>query len=142
MENSMLDLNKARDAHIDQRLHDELMIWLSTVRPDGRPHIVPVWFLWEDQTILIFSQQNAQKLRNLRHNPNVALALDMRNEGSDIVFLEGRAELVNDPNVNATLPAFAQKYASQFVRLTPESMAQEYSQAIRISPTKIYGWNE
>jgi len=138
----MLDLSKARDAHIDQRLHDELMIWLSTVRPDGRPHIVPVWFLWDGQTILIFSQLNAQKLRNLRHNLNVALALDMRNEGADIVFLEGCAELVNDPNVNATLPAFAKKYASQFVSLTPESMTKEYSQAIRITPTKIHGWNE
>ena len=72
----MLDLTKERDAHIDERLRAELMMWLSTVQPDGRPHLVPVWFLWDGRTILIFSRPNQQKLRNLRHNPNVVVALD------------------------------------------------------------------
>jgi hypothetical protein len=47
----MLDLTTERDAHIDQRLYSDHMIWLSTVRSDGRPHTVPVWFLWDGKTI-------------------------------------------------------------------------------------------
>ena len=39
----MLDLSDSKGAHIDQRLRDEPIIWLSSVRPDGRPHLVPVW---------------------------------------------------------------------------------------------------
>src|SRR6266699_497224 len=88
----MLDLKNPKNAHVDERLRREPIIWLSTVRPDGRPHIVPVWFLWDGAAILIFSQPNNQKIRNLRHNPNVALALEAVNQGDDVVLIEGRAE--------------------------------------------------
>lgn len=136
----MLDLTKERDAHIDKRLHAELMMWLSTVRPDGRPHLVPVWFLWDGETILIFSQPNQQKLRNLQHNPNVVVALDTAGQGDDVVMIEGKAELLNDPAVSAALPAYAEKYKQrlELYGWSGESMAQDYSQAIRITPTKIF----
>ncbi len=136
----MLDLTKERDAHIDKRLRAELMMWLSTVRPDGRPHLVPVWFLWDGRTILIFSQPNQQKLRNLQHNPNVMVALDTAGQGDDVVMIEGKAELLNDPAVSAALPAYAEKYKQrlELYGWTGEAMAQDYSQAIRITPTKIF----
>jgi len=110
MEKDMLDLTKERDAHIDERLRGELMMWLSTVRPDGRPHLVPVWFLWDGETILIFSQPNQQKLRNLQHNPDVVVALDTAGQGDDVVMIEGKAELLDDPRVSTVLPAYAEKY--------------------------------
>jgi PPOX class probable F420-dependent enzyme len=136
----MLDLTKERDAHIDKRLRAELMMWLSTVRPDGRPHLVPVWFLWDGRTILIFSQPNQQKLRNLQHNPNVVVALDTAGQGDDVVMIEGKAELLNDPAVSAALPAYAEKYKQRLdlYGWTGEAMAEDYSQTIRITPTKIY----
>ena len=136
----MLDLTKERDAHIDERLRAELMMWLSTVRPDGRPHLVPVWFLWDGRAILIFSQPNQQKLRNLQHNPNVMVALDTAGQGDDVVMIEGKAELLNDPAVSAALPAYAEKYKQrlELYGWTGEAMAQDYSQAIRITPTKIF----
>jgi len=136
----MLDLTKERDAHIDERLRRELMMWLSTVRPDGRPHLVPVWFLWDGETILIFSQPNQQKLRNLQHNPNVVVALDTAGQGDDVVMIEGKAELLDDPKVSTALPAYAEKYKErlELYGWSGESMAQDYSQAIRIMPTKFF----
>src|SRR5260370_26204080 len=109
----MLDLTNPKDAHTDERLRKDPIIWLSSVRPDGRPHLVPVWFLWDGETILIFSQPNAQKLRNLRQNTNVILALDDTKDGDDVVMLEGKAELLTDPAVNPTLPAKGAKYNPQ-----------------------------
>jgi PPOX class probable F420-dependent enzyme len=137
----MLDLTKERDAHIDKRLRAELMLWLSTVRPDGRPHLVPVWFLWDGETILIFSQPNQQKLRNLQHNPNVVVALDTAGQGDDVVMIEGKAELLNDSGVSTALPAYAEKYKErlELYGWSGESMAQDYSQAIRVTPTKFFG---
>jgi PPOX class probable F420-dependent enzyme len=135
----MLDLTNPKDAHTDERLRKDPIIWLSSVRPDGRPHLVPVWFLWYGETILIFSQPNAQKIRNLRQNTNVILALDDTKDGDDVVMLEGKAELLNDPAVNPTLPAYVAKYDSQLKSMgyTAEAMAAEYTQAIRITPTRF-----
>jgi|SRR5579875_337806 PPOX class probable F420-dependent enzyme len=139
----MLDLTREKDAHVDQRLRNEIMIWLASTRPDGRPHLVAVWFLWDGSNILIFSQPNTQKLRNIRHNPVVMLALDTAEQGDDIVRIEGRAELVDDPDLKATLPAFARKYAARLQAMgwTAEQMAASYSQAIRITPTRFSNWS-
>ncbi len=138
----MLDLAKERDAHIDQRLRSDPIIWLSTVRRDGRPHTVPVWFLWDGSTILIFSQPDNLKIRNLRNNPNVSLALDDTDDGSDIVVVEGKAELLAEPTSNLNIPAYFEKYGPSIpaTGMTPESLAKTFSQPIRITPTKFVGW--
>ncbi|MBO0789668.1 MAG: pyridoxamine 5'-phosphate oxidase family protein [Ktedonobacteraceae bacterium] len=60
---------------------------LPTIR---HPYTVPVGFVWEGQTALIFSQPEKQKLRNIRKNPRVTLALDESNGGHDVVIIEGR----------------------------------------------------
>jgi len=135
----MVDLTKERDAHIDHRLRNNVMIWLSTVRVDGRPHIAAVWFLWDGNHILIFSQDN-QKVRNLRQNPRVALAVDDTRGGDDVITIEGMAELVDDLAIKPTLPAYVEKYADhlQAMGLTAEQMSKSYSHAIRITPTKFH----
>ena len=135
----MLDLSNKRDAHIDQRLRDDVIIWLSSVRPDGHPHMVAVWFLWDGRSLLIFSKPN-QKVRNLRQNPHVTLALDNTNLGADPITIDGTAELLDDPGINTALPAYVKKYGERIKRIgyTPEQMGKAYSQAIRITPTKFY----
>lgn len=135
----MLDLANARDVHIDRRLRSEPIIWLATVRPDGRPHLVPVWFFWDGTSVLIFSQPNQQKLRNIAHNPRVMLALETQDQGDDVVTLEGMAELVPEGTFDPTLPVYAAKYEALMRRLGMDAptMARAYSQAIRVTPTRF-----
>ena len=137
----MLDLSQSKNAHIDQRLRTETMIWLSSVKPNGDPHMVPVWFLWDGNAVLIFSQPNTQKMRNLQGNPHVMLALDTADDGGDIVMLTGTAELDETTNMAAAFPAYIQKYGQQIQSFgwSIESMAQDYSRAIRVTPTKFLG---
>src|SRR5260221_14203990 len=59
-----------------ERLRDEIIAWLATVRPDGQPQPSPVWFLWQEPDILMYSKPNTPKLRNLEGNPRVALHLE------------------------------------------------------------------
>jgi PPOX class probable F420-dependent enzyme len=136
---SILDLTKERDAHVDQRLRNDLTIWLNTVRPDGRPHAVVVWFLWDGEAIVIFSQPDKQKLRNLQHNSNVVLAVDNTREGSDPITIEGIATLLNPGELNTAHPGYVEKYGKHIKRIgyTPEQMATAYSQPIRIIPTRV-----
>ena len=134
----MLDLNTERGVHVNERLNNDLITWLTTVRPNGRPHTVPVWFLWDSSTILIFRAIKA-KVHELKQNPNVTLALDPSNNGNDIVVVEGTAELVEDVNITAALPAFAQKYDALLKDMgwTAETMAPNYPHAVRVTPKKF-----
>lgn len=133
-----LDTSDPDQAHIAERLRSGIILWLASVRPDGRPHLVPVWFLWEGGTILILSKPNNQKIRNLRQNPAVTVALDGADEGDDVIVLEGIAEVVSDPDVSSVPPAYTSKYAGQLVEMstTIEALAREYSQPIRITITR------
>ncbi|HEX6796796.1 MAG TPA: TIGR03667 family PPOX class F420-dependent oxidoreductase [Ktedonobacterales bacterium] len=136
---STLDLTTPQGAHIAERLRGDLIVWLATVRPDGRPHLAAVWFLWDGETILIFSQPN-QKVRNLRANPHVVLSLDDTGTGDDAVTIEGIAELLAPGTVTSELAPYAEKYAAKLREMgwTPHSMAQSYTEAIRITPARFH----
>ena len=43
-------------ARAERRLREEEIAWLTTVRADGQPQSVPVWFLWDGDAFLIYSQ--------------------------------------------------------------------------------------
>ena len=139
----MVDQTKPNNAHVEQRLREEPIIWFTTVRVDGRPHTVPVGFLWDGETFLIFSQPGNLKIRNLQRNPHIALALDGTKQGEDVVTVEGEAELLSEPSRNMTVPAYFSKYAASIKNMgvDPERLAEDYSQPIRIKPTKFITWN-
>jgi len=123
-------------------LRSTIIAWLTTVGSDGRPYTAPVWFLWDGNTILIFSQQQKQKIRNLRKNARVTLALDDTKQGEDVVIVEGTAALPDNPEISVMQPAYVEKYGAliQAMGWTPESMAADYSCAIRVTPTKFRSW--
>ena len=47
--------------------------WIATVRPDGRPHLTPVWGVWVDGVFYFGSGPQTRKVRNLAENPSVAV---------------------------------------------------------------------
>ena len=137
-----LDPTHPKYSHVVQRLRAEPIIWLSSVRPDGRPHLVPVWFLWDGAAIFIFSQPQAQKLRNLRANPAVTLALEAADEGGDIAILEGTATIGETRNGASILPAYAAKYEKPITQMgwTLETMTASYSRLIQVTPLRLIAW--
>jgi hypothetical protein len=81
--------------------------WLATVRPDGRPHVVPVGALWVDGAYYVTTGQGTVKGANLAHNPHCVITLS--SHGFDLVF-EGEAVKVSDV---AKLERIARAYADQ-----------------------------
>jgi PPOX class probable F420-dependent enzyme len=116
-------------------------LWLTTVRADGMPQPTPIWFIWENGTFLIYSMPKAQKLRNIRHNPKVALNFNRDGEGEDYVVLMGEAVIDEKAPPVHQHKAYVEKYASGIKRLnsTPEEMGGAYSVAIRVTPTHVRG---
>jgi PPOX class probable F420-dependent enzyme len=135
------DLPDDRRSRVETRLNTNLMAWLTTVSPTGRPDSVPVWFLVrDDDSILMYSQPGKAKLRNIDANPNVALGLDVTDIGRDIIRFEGTAvRAPGHPPANE-VPAYAAKYAERIGAIfgTVERFAELFSEAIVITPRRLH----
>jgi PPOX class probable F420-dependent enzyme len=130
-------------ARIDRLLSTESTVWLSTVRPDGTPHIVPIWFSWDGELLFIASKPGAVKVRNLRDKPQLMVALGEPDEDFDVGLLEAIAELP-DATTSELLPAgHLEKYAAQLAELglSADEYCETYSQPILIRPTKFLPWH-
>jgi PPOX class probable F420-dependent enzyme len=130
-----------RRRHVEARLHGNLMAWLTTVRPDGQPVTVPVWFLLrEDETILIYTQPDKLKLRNVQQNPRVSLGLDVTDLGRDIIRVEGIAQLVEGVPPADHNPQYTVKYMERIGAMfgTVDKFAALFSTALLITPSRIW----
>jgi PPOX class probable F420-dependent enzyme len=130
-----------RRAHVEGRLRANLMAWLTTVRPDGRPDSVPVWFLLrDDETILVYSQAGKVKLRNISLNPQVSLGLDVTDLGRDIIRVDGTAEHVPGFPPADQVPQYAVKYAERIGVMfgTAARFAARFPEALVITPRRLH----
>lgn len=89
------------------RLETEPNVWLATTRPDGRPHLVPIWFTWVDGAFWIATGATSTKVRNLHADPRAAVSLE---DGNRPLVAETTARLVPQPFPRAVVQAFAAKY--------------------------------
>ncbi|RKS08544.1 hypothetical protein DFP74_4254 [Nocardiopsis sp. Huas11] len=70
---------------------------LSTVRTDGSPHVTPVWFLLDGGDIVLTTEKDGVKGRNLARDGRFALCVDEDRPPYAFVLLRGRAEISEDP---------------------------------------------
>lgn len=121
----------------------EYVIWLTTVDADHTPQPRPVWFIWDDDAFLIFSQTKAHKVKHIKQNDSVSLHFNTDETGDkDVVVYIGKATLDPAPPAPHKVPAYLRKYRKGIKELgmTLEQFSSEYSVAIRIKPTSLRGW--
>jgi PPOX class probable F420-dependent enzyme len=139
---ALLDADDPHAAEVDRRLREELVIWLTTVSPEGQPQSTPVWFLWDGESFLIFSQPGRPKLRNITENPRVGLHLRGDRSGDEVLIVEGRARRDPDSPRADRVPVYVEKYQDSIEALewTPASFAADYSEPVRIVPERVRAW--
>lgn len=113
------------------KLENSQNIWIASVRPDGRPHLVPVWFVWQSQKIYICIDASSVKADNIRHNPLVAMALE---DGLKPVICEGQVAPVESPWPGEVISAFNQKYDWDVTQ------DDQYTLLLEITPHKWLNW--
>jgi len=113
------------------RLETQQNIWFCSVRPGGRPHLAPIWFVWQDGKLYVSTEPGSVKSRNVRRNPQVVLALE---DGAHPVICEGKAQLLEQPWPEDLLAAFLNKYEWD---LNTET---QYNQVIEVRPEKWLSW--
>lgn len=122
-------------------LENDHVVWLTTVSLDETPQPSPVWFLWDGESVLMYSQPGTPKLRNIGGRPRVSLNFNSTPSGGDVVILAGDAS--EDPAAPPAIdhPAYLEKYAGGIaeIGMTPEAFSQAYSVPVRIRPTSLRG---
>ena len=132
---------------VEEFLTRPLLGRLATASPDGQPHVVPVWFLWEDGAAWISSYRSTRKVIDLERNPKCALIVDVEEaEGSlTAVMLEGRAELVSTPP-NAVKQRIERIYTKYLgAEGVHDNDPQEWLNSvenvlIKLTPTRVKAW--
>ena len=81
--------------------------WLATVRPDGRPHVMPVWTVWVDDAFYFVAGATTRKRKNLAQHAHCVIAV--ASSGLDLI-VEGEATKVSD---DTRLQRIANAYAVQ-----------------------------
>jgi PPOX class probable F420-dependent enzyme len=135
---SLLDTSTREGKHVQKRLEKELIIWLATSGGEGRPHAVPVWFLWDGKSFLVYSLPGL-KVNDIEANPKVALHFNATPDGGDVVRIDGDAARLNRYPLAHKVPDYIRKYARLIKGYdwTPESFARQYHIALRIRPTRF-----
>jgi F420H(2)-dependent biliverdin reductase len=115
------------DPQVEQRLQTEQNIWLATARPNGNPHLVPIWFVWQDEKIYLCTGSQSVKARNMAANPNVELSLENANTP---IVIEGQARSIEQVD-RSVIEAFRRKFDWD---ITSDS---QYNDVIEITPRRI-----
>jgi PPOX class probable F420-dependent enzyme len=138
----VIDVATEKGARVDRRLREEGVVWLVTVAPDETPVPTPVWFWWDGETILVYSQPDKPKLRHIAANPRVALAMRTDELGDELVVITGDASVDPEAPPADQLRPYLDKYATLIARLGSDAagFAAEYRVAIRIRPTRLRAW--
>lgn len=99
-----------------KRIEEAELFWLSTVRPNGRPHVTPLISVWLDGAAYFCTGASERKAKNLAQNPNCILTTgcNLLGEGLDVV-IEGAAERVSDDDKLLRIAdAYESKYGSEW----------------------------
>jgi nitroimidazol reductase NimA-like FMN-containing flavoprotein (pyridoxamine 5'-phosphate oxidase superfamily) len=96
----------------EQQLQNAAVFWVSTVRPEGQPHVVPLIAVWLDGALYFCTGETEQKAKNLAKNTQVTITTGSNSltDGLDIV-VEGEAMVVSD---EAKLRRVADAYVAKY----------------------------
>jgi PPOX class probable F420-dependent enzyme len=137
-----IDTSTGFGKRITRQLDDERIVWLTSVAKTGTPAPTPAWFLWYDGEILIGSEPDKAKLRNIAAHPQVSVNFNATHTGGDVGVITGTAVIESAPISGDALTAYNAKYADDIAGLgmTPDQFHASYSVLIRITPEKLRGF--
>jgi hypothetical protein len=127
------DHERAQRRAMDARLGREQTVWLATTRSDGRPHLVPVWFVWFEEKIYLSTTAGSQKMVNLDNNRRAAVALP---DTADVIIVEGVVNFPRGQQIDILAQHFYDKYGWNFL----EDDEGDW-RLVEIVPSKVLAWN-
>ena len=137
-------------AELEAFLAEERVVTVATIGPNGRPHLMPLWYIPEGTVIVAWTFGKSQKVRNLERRPQATLQVEAGDRYEELrgVMLECDVELIRDLQAVTQIGlAIGARYAPDSDRSeTPERLAFVAKQApkrvgLRFRPTRVASWD-
>jgi hypothetical protein len=125
---------------VEARLVPSISYWLATVRPDGRPHVVPRWGVWLDGRFWYDGSPDTVHARNLTANPACTLNLE---NGTEAVIIEGESHpaRADADGLGARIAQAFVKYHEQGYKPGPDAWASADGGGLRVlTPHLALAW--
>lgn len=128
---------------VEERLVAATVYWLTSVRPDGRPHVVPRWGVWLDDSFWYDGSPETRHSQNVELNPACTLNLE---SGTTVTIIEGTS-LRSDPISGDLGVRLAAEYSRKYKELGYEPAADAWSDEIAggmriVVPVKAIAWSQ
>lgn len=125
-------------SEVEGQLSEAIHYWLCSVRPNGRPHVIPKWGVWVDDCFYFDGSPETRHARNIADNPHVAVHLE---SGEKAVILEGTAHAVSRPSPELA-EKVAQAYKAKYAALgyAPEPNQWDNGGLFEIVPHTVIAW--
>ena len=118
----------------EERLAASRNYWLATAWPDGRPHVMPIWGMWNDDALWFSTSNGSRKARNLMSDPRCVVTTE---DAETPVVMEGMATLVTDPESLAGILVWEnKKYETDY---PIETLDPKVNSCFRITPVWAFG---
>jgi len=105
------DLSLLNDPIAQQLLHSQIPARVAYVWTDGTPRVVPIWFHWNGEQLVLGSPVDAPKVAALRQNPKVAVTIDDNSWPHKVLLIRGIAAV---EIVDGIVPEYAASAARYF----------------------------
>jgi nitroimidazol reductase NimA-like FMN-containing flavoprotein (pyridoxamine 5'-phosphate oxidase superfamily) len=122
------------------RLAAGLTYWLATARPDGRPHVMPVWGIWMDSAFYFSTGDQSRKARNLVADARCSVTTEIdpprrpkKGQIKDALIIEGTAEKLTDQRL---IRKFAKLYGAKYAW----DMEGFKEPVYRVRPKTVFGF--
>jgi hypothetical protein len=119
----------------EQRLKKSHNYWITTVKPDGSPHTMVVWGLWQDGRFLFSTGSTSRKTRNLAANPNCIVCTEHAQEA---VIVEGVAEIADVAARRKLIPIYERKYKFDLSTMKDDLLSMK-EPVFAVRPRVVFG---
>ena len=141
------------DDEVEAFLAGSELARVACLKPDGAPYVVPVWYQWDGQDMWLVGRERAAWCKHMQNDPRVSIVIDAAHSdpeqmGQSVelpkVFIEGTAEIVEEPNVGGKWVQVAEEMSYRY--LGPNgptyltSTKQQPRWLIRVRPTRMKTW--
>jgi nitroimidazol reductase NimA-like FMN-containing flavoprotein (pyridoxamine 5'-phosphate oxidase superfamily) len=123
---------------VEKRLAEAIHYWLCSVRPNGRPHVVPKWMVWVKGRLYFDGSPETRHAQNIAENPHVAVHLE---SGAEAVIIEGTAQAIQKPAPDLAAKV-AQVYRTKYAALgyAPQPNQWDNGGLFEIIPATVIAW--